>query len=159
MDGHPRQNPAYRPATEKPPQGGFSSSGPVRSPGDAHPLPHVVALLDEVGDRDREVLGADLAGAVLVDEQLVAAELVAALALARVDVGGWADERPVDVVGRAVHVQRLGSLQCLRLPLLMEVGRVEQTYTRRDLEAPGPADHDEAPRTRSAETVDQRARD
>src|SRR5438445_3855294 len=28
MDGHPRQNPAYRPATAKPPQGGFATSGP-----------------------------------------------------------------------------------------------------------------------------------
>jgi len=45
-----------------------------RLPGDGDPFALAAALFEQIGDRDRVVLGADLAVAVVVDEKLIAAE-------------------------------------------------------------------------------------
>ena len=86
-------------------------------PGDGDPFEGLVAaLFEQIGDRDRVVLGADLAVAVVVDEKLIAADAVAAGALAGMDEGRRADEGPVQVLDPAVDSRgpRYWAI-CLRL--------------------------------------------
>ena len=83
------------------------------------------ALFEHIGDRDRVVLGADLAVAVVVDEKLIAAEPVATGALAGMDVGRRADECTVQVLDAAVVVESLGLGDRFRLPVVGKVGSVQ----------------------------------
>jgi len=96
-----------------------------RLPGDRDPFALAAALFEQIGDRDRVVLGADLAVAVVVDEKLIAAEPVATGALAGMDEGRRADEGPVQVLDAAVVVEGLGVGDRFRLPLFGKVGGVQ----------------------------------
>jgi hypothetical protein len=97
------------------------------SPGDGDSLACVGVALEQVCDRDRVVLCADLARAACVDEQPIAAKSVAGGSLTGMDERSRADEGPVEVLDGAVDVQRVGVLRGLRLPFFGEVGGVSSS--------------------------------
>jgi hypothetical protein len=74
--------------------------------------------------RDRVILGADLAVAVVVDEKAITAEPVVTGSLAGMNEGRGANEGPVQVLDAAVVVEGRGLGERFRLPLLRKAGGV-----------------------------------
>src|SRR5215216_434869 len=83
----------------------------ARSVCDAETASDVPRVLDLVEQRDRVILVRDGAVPALVDEELVAGGAVAPSALAGVDLGGGAQEGPVEPLTLgAVDVEAVGAL-------------------------------------------------
>ena len=101
---------------------GAPPGGQGELPGDGDPFALVAALFEQIGDRDRVILGADLAVAVVVDEKAIAAEPVVTGSLAGMNEGRGANEGPVQVLDAAVVVEGRGLGERFRLPLLRKAG-------------------------------------
>jgi hypothetical protein len=127
----------------------------------ARVLPPVVTKRPQrvpAGEPDRVILGADLAVAVLVDQELVAAEPVVPGSLAGVDERRWAHICPVQIRGALEERERIGALARFGLELVRKVRGVHQAQARRDLEAAGAADDHQALDAGSTQTIGHGAR-
>src|SRR5260370_36246371 len=128
-------------------------AGSVR---DRDPAAECLAVLQLVGERDRESGDADPALADAISQQLVPADPELPGPLPRADHLGRADIGPVQIRDAAVHlVQCPGVGQGRRPRHRREVGSVHQALAWRDLKAAGPADHDEAAHPGPAQPLDQ----